>query len=96
MERTGLRDGQRAINYIKDGLLEISEQIKDQSKRYLFSVVAGTRFYNLPSDHVTTLGVYQAFDNDGKYVRIPRIQNVQILQDSSSATSTSDDDLIVL
>jgi hypothetical protein len=95
-ERCGIRDGQRGLAYIKDGLLEIGQRIPEQTKRYTFSVVDGTRFYNMPSDHVRTLGLYRKFDNDGKYVPIARAQNVQILQDSSSSTATSDSDLIVI
>lgn len=96
MERTGLRSGQRAMTYIKDGLLEIGQNMPEQTKRLLFSVEDGVRFYNFPSDHVRTLGIFRKYDNDGKYIPIPRVQNIQILQDSSSATGTSDDQLIVL
>ena len=96
MERVGLRDGQRAMAYIKDGLLEVSQQIPEQTKRFVFSVVSGTRYYNLPSDFVTMRGVYRLWDSNGKYVKIPRVQHVEILQDSASATATSDDDLIVI
>ena len=96
MERTGIRNSEQAFTYIKDGLLEIQMQANEQMKRYTFDVEDGTQFYNLPSDLVTLEGVYRLYSSDGKYVRIPRVANIDILEDASSATGTSDDAIIVI
>jgi len=96
MERTGIRNSEQAFTYIKDGLLEVQTLANEQMKRYTFDVEDGTQFYNLPSDLVTLEGVYRLYSSDGKYVRIPRVANIDILEDASSATGTSDDAIIVI
>ena len=97
MERTGIRNSEQAFTYIKDGLLEIQMQANEQMKRYTFDVEDGVQFYSLPSDMVTLEGVYRKYDSDAeKYVRIPRISNIDILMDADSSTAVSDDDIIVL
>ena len=96
MERTGLRSGQRAMTYIKDGLLEINERMPEQVARVTYDIEEGVRYYSLPTNFVKMISVNRAFDDDGKYIPIPRVQNIQILQDSDSSTATNDDDLIVI
>ena len=96
MERTGLRSANRALEYIKDALWEINERMPEQVARYIYDVESDTRFYSLPSNFVRLLSVLRAYDSDGKYIPIPRVQNVLIEQDSSASSASSDDDLIVI
>ena len=96
LERTGLRDTNRGLAYIKDGLLEIQSHISDKIERTTMNVVNGTRFYGLPSNLIELKDVYRLYDGDGKYVRINRLQNIDILQDDSSSTATTDDDIIMI
>ena len=96
MERTGLRSPNKAFAYIADGLLEIQTRVPENTKRHTFSIAADTRFYTLPSDFVKLNKVYRKYDADNKYVEIQRVMHVNLMQDSSSSTATSDDDLIVL
>jgi len=96
LERVGLRNAQKGFAWIGDGLLEIQTRVPEYTKRYTFSVEADTRYYTLPSDFVKLNKVYRKYDEDEKYVEIQRVMHVNLMQDSSSSTATSDDDLIVL
>ena len=96
MERTGLRTPERAYAYIKDGLLDLQTHVPEKTKRYTFSVEKDVRYYSLPSDMVNLLNVYRKYDSDGRFIGIPRISNIQMMQDSSSSTATSDDLIIVI
>ena len=96
MERVGSTSTHRAIAYIKDGLLELQSAIPDKLERKKYSVVADTRYYALPSNMIDLKSVWKLFDDDGNYVRIPRLLNVEILQDSDSTTSTADSGVILI
>lgn len=91
-----MREPQRAIAYIKDAMIELQTHVPENTKRYTFSVEADTRYYTLPSDMVNLKTVYRKYDSDGRYVEIPRVQSIQMMQDSSSSTAVSEDDIIVL
>ena len=96
MERTGIRDPEKAYAYIGDALLEIQMLANEQVKRYVMDVEDGVRYYTLPSDMVTLKGVYRLYDDSGNYVKIPYVQNIDLLEDASSSDATSDDDIIVI
>ena len=96
MQRSGSTSTHRAIAYIKDGLLELQGNIPDKLERKKYSVVADTRYYALPSNMIDLKSVWRLFDDNGNYVRIPRIQNITILQDSDSTTDTADSGVIVI
>ena len=96
MERTGMRVPERAYAYIKDGLLDLETRVPEKTKRHTLSVEANVRYYSLPSDMINLLGVYRKYDENGRYIEIPRVQNINVMQDSGSSTATSEDDLIVL
>lgn len=97
MEQVGSRNTKRIVQYINDGLNEIATLIPDKTDNSLIDVVADTRLYNLPSNMKKLLGVYAKADTDNdKYQRISRIENIDVLQDSSADTTTSDDDLIII
>ena len=96
MERTGVNSLNRACAYIKDGLIDIQTRTNENTKRYTMSVEADTRYYTFPSDMVKLLKVYRKYDSNGRYIEIPRIMNIQLMQDAASSTAVSDDDLIVI
>ena len=96
MEEAGSRQEKRIVKYINEGLSEIADLIPDTVDRSLISVVADTRFYNLPSTSKKIEGIYQLIDTDnGIYKRIERIQNVDLLEDGTASAVTDEDDIII-
>lgn len=97
MEQVGSRQTKRIAQYVNDCLKEIAEEIPDKMERANISVVAETRLYSLPTNMRKLEGVYQRLDNDDdKYIRISRIQSVDVIQDSTTSTVSNDDDIIIV
>jgi len=97
MESVNSRNTKRIVSYINDGLSEIADLIPDKIDRSTIDVVSGTRLYNFPSNMKKLLGVYAVLDSDAdKYGKISRIQGIDLLQDDSTNTVTTDDDLIII
>jgi len=97
MEEVGSRQEKRIVNYINEGLSEIADLVPDVIARSLISVVDGTRFYNLPSSYKKLEGVYQLIDTTNSiYQRIQKIQNVDLLEDSSASSTSEDSDMIIV
>ena len=95
MERTGMRNASKCIAYIKDALNEIQLTYPNKTERATIDIVDGTRYYSLPSNCLALKGVYRKYDDDGRYQKIKRVVNVEMLEDDS-ATSVSGADVIVI
>jgi hypothetical protein len=90
MERTGARNPNLVRAWVNDALEDIQDLIPDKTTWTKVNIVADTRFYTLPSNMLELLGVYRRFDSQGRYVRIGRVQSLDIDEpDSSISASTS-------
>lgn len=87
MERAGTRETARARAYIHDAIVEIAETFPEKTEQSLIDVVAGQRLYNLPGNLVRLYGIYRKYDDEGKYVRIRNIRNIDMLEKGSASTS---------
>lgn len=96
MERVGTKQTGLALAFINDGLQEIAERTPDKVKRAFYSIEADTRFYLLPTDMIKLQGVYRKYDSNGRYIPISMISDVEIQEDSSASTVTTDDDIIII
>jgi hypothetical protein len=96
MEKVGVFENPKKIMaYVQDGLNEMQHKIPEKIQREFLDIVADTRYYNLPTTMIRLEGVFAKYDST-KWVRIPRIQNVDILEDSGESTASSDDEIIVV
>lgn len=89
MERTGARDPELVRAYVNDALEEIQDMIPDKTTFIKLNVAADVRLYSFPSAMLELLGVYRRYDDAGRYVRIGRVQNVEIEEPTSSVGSLS-------
>lgn len=93
MERVGSRDEKRILAYIREAFTEIEGLLPEKTTGEFYTVTADTRLYTLPSDMIQLLGVYRVYDSTAssgykKYVLIPRVHNIDML-DVSTGASTS-------
>ena len=86
----------RSVTEYNDALQEIAERTPDKVKRVTVDIEADTRFYLIPSDMIKLLGVYRKYDSNDRYIPIPMMSDVEIQQDSSASTATTDDDVIII
>ncbi len=87
----------RIYAYIQDALNEIQTKAADQVSREFKSVEADVRYYAQPTTMVKLDGVFAKDPNDStKWVRILRIQKNDMLEDSDTSTSSSDDNIIIV
>ena len=84
----------RIMAYIQDALNEIQTLSEDQVSREFLNIEEDVRYYNLPTSMVKLEGVFGKSGTD--WIRIPRIQRNDILEDSGESTSTSDDSIIIV
>jgi hypothetical protein len=96
MDRTGINNLYEAIAYITDSLYEMNEMTGQTVETAFIDIEEDVRLYSLPSDMVKLLQVFRRYDDDGKYVPIPRIQNIDIIQDATASSVTSDDDIVAI
>lgn len=97
MERTGIREPERAKVYITDALYELQSLIPDKTTGQKYNVVDGQRLYSWPSNMVRLLGVYRIYDREnGHYVRIPSIQRIDLLDELTSTATNTEADIIVV
>jgi hypothetical protein len=96
MERTGLREFGLAQAWITDALEDIQDLIPDKTTFTKINVVAGTRFYTLPSNMVELLGVYRRYDSNGRYIRIGRVQSLEIDEPSSTVSASTSVEIVVV
>jgi hypothetical protein len=89
MERTGARDPNLVRAWINDALEDIQDLIPDKTTWQKINVVADTRFYTLPSDMIELLGVYRRFDSQGRYIRIGRVQSLDIDEPTTSVSAST-------
>ena len=97
MEKIGyMENPKKVLAYVQDALDEIQTLCNETVDRELLSIEADTRYYNLPSTAINILGVYRLFNDDGQYIRIPEIQNQDVIDVSDESTASSEDDIIVV
>ena len=96
MERVGTQNTARTLAYIKDALDEMQERIAAKRSRVTYNIADGTRLYNYPNDFVRLLEVYRKYDENGRYIKIDRVQELNIMEDSTASTVTTDDDIVVV
>jgi len=96
MDRTGINNLYEAIAYITDGLYEINEMTPQTVETAFIDIEADVRLYSLPSDMVRLLQIFRKYDDDGKYVPIDRVQHVDIIQDATASSVTTDDDIVAM
>lgn len=89
MERTGARDFGLVKAWVNDALEDIQDLIPDKTTWRMIDVVADTRLYALPTDMIELLGVYRRYDSQGRYIRIGRVQSLDIDEMSTSVGSIS-------
>lgn len=96
MERTGARDPGVVRAYVNDALQEIQRIIPDKTTYLKYNVVAGTRYYSLPSNMEELLTVYRKYDSQGRYKQIGRVQNMNLEEPSTTVSATSSTDIVVI
>lgn len=97
MERAGMVGQEKlAVAWVNEGLDEIAELSDEHVAISKIDVVANTRLYDLPSNLHRILGVYRRYDDDGRYVRIGMIQNLDLIEDWSSTEVGGDEDIIII
>ena len=96
MERTGVRDFGLARAWVTDALEDIQDLIPDKTTWTKINVAAGTRFYTIPSNMIELLGVYRRYDSSGRYIRIGRIQSLDIDEPSSSVSASTSVSIVVV
>lgn len=98
MERTGARDFNLVKTYVNDALQEIQRVIPRNTTFVLYNVVAGTRFYNLPSTIERLVDVKRKYDSSGRYISIRRVVDVNIDEPATIPVSTaiSSTDIVVV
>ena len=95
MERAGSRETNKIIKYVADGFLEMESIVPEKTTGTKVSIVADQRLYSFPTDLVQLLGVYRKYDDDGKYIRIQHIHNIDLLAELTS-TGVIESDIIVI
>lgn len=84
MERTGIREAEKCKMYIREALMEIEQMIPEQTSGQKIDVVANTRWYNLPSNMESLLGVFRKWDTTNqRYVKIPEVQTITVITSTS-------------
>jgi|SRR3989304_9264808 len=96
MERCGIKEPERAKVYITDALYEMQSLIPEKTTGQKINVVADQRLYSWPSNMVRLLGVYKKYDTDGKYIRIPSIQRIDLIDEITSTAAAAEEDIIVV
>ena len=96
MERVGSNEPGKVLAYIQDALDEMQSILPETVTRTTMDVEEDTRYYSLPTTMIRLLGVYRKYNDDGKYVRISRIENIDLLDDTSASSSSSDDNIVVV
>jgi len=96
MERTGARDPGLIRAWVNDALEDIQDIIPDKTTWTKINVVSGTRFYTLPSNMIELLGVYRRFDSQGRYVRIGRVQSLDIDEPDSNVSASTSISIVVV
>lgn len=101
MERTGMKDTKKCIIYIRDALSEIQSLIPEKTTGQKYNVVANQRLYSFPTNMVALLGVYKKYETDTstsniKYIRIPRVQHLDLITQLGSTAADSETDIIVV
>jgi hypothetical protein len=96
MERTGLTHVTLAKSLLRDAFAEIQQLMPYRTTGTYISVVADQKLYDLPTNMEKLLGVYQKYDSDGKYILIPRVDSITVMEDASSTAADSGEDIIVL
>ena len=96
MERTGTNNTYEVITYLTDGIFEINEMIPQTVEEGFIDIEEDVRLYSLPSDMVKLLNVFRKYDTNDKYVPISRIQHIDIIQDATVSSVTSDDDIVAI
>lgn len=96
MERVGSRQTNRVKAYIKAGLIEMQSIIPEKTTGQKYNVVSDQRLYSLPTNMIRLLDVYAKYDDNGRYIRIPMINNMDIIEDASSTAADSETDIIVV
>jgi len=95
MERTGSRDPGLVRAWVNDALEDIQDLIPDKTTFTKINVTADVRLYELPSNMIELLGVYRKFDSQGRYVRIGRVQSLDIDQVDSTSIGEAVDIVVV-
>lgn len=79
MERVGSREPALIKALIKDAYVEMESLAPLTTGGSKISVISGTRDYALPAEMIDLLGVYQKYDENGKYIAIPEIVNLDFI-----------------
>ena len=99
MERVGSREPERVKVYVAEALEELQSLLGYKTTGQTYSVVSGQKEYSLPGTMVKLLGVYRKYDSQGRYIRIPILRNVGILDGVGStgvSTAVSSTDIVVV
>jgi hypothetical protein len=88
----------RLMAYVQDALNEIQTISPGESvDREFLNIVADTRYYSFPSTAIKTGGVFGKNPLDStQWIRLPRIQRNDLLEDSSESTASSTDNLVII
>ena len=88
----------RLMAYVQQALNEIQTISPGESvTREFLNVVADTRYYSLPTTAVKVTGVFGRNPADStQWIRLPRVQRNDLLEDSSEDTAASTDNLIIV
>ena len=88
----------RLMAFVQDSLNEIQTISPGESvTREFLNVVADTRYYSLPTTAVKVTGVFGRNPADStQWIRLPRVQRNDLLEDSSESTAASTDNLVII
>jgi len=97
MERVGyLQKPKYIMALIQDALDELQIKQSDTMSREFLSIEEDVRYYNMPTTQRRLDGVFAKDASGVRWVRIPRIQRVDFLEDSGESTATSDQNIIII
>ena len=85
------------MQYVQQALNEIQLKSGDQKSREFLNVEADVRYYSMPTSQVKLDGVYAKSVTDStQWVKIARVQSVDMLENSDTSSASSDDNIIII
>ena len=98
MERVGSKKSGLVRVFVNDAFRELEGLIPEDTTHALYSIVADTKLYSMPTNMVRLLGVYRKFSTSSTsvYIQIGRPAHINITEPADSTAADAGTDIIVI